>query len=121
MGIALTVAEDELGSSVQAFQRIEYSRHLAKRQKSRDVRKAGRLSGDRRFDVVQIGKLENRDSSAGGAVIVFKADVCPGNILYVCEVIFPNNLIGQARLDCARLRGGDIPRMQSVWQAQDEL
>ena len=121
VGIALTVAEDEIGLSVQAFQCTEYSRHLAKRQKSRDVRKAGRPSDDRRFDLVQIGKLENRDSSARGPVIVFKADVCPGDIPYVFKVIFPNNVIGQACLYRARLRGADIPRMQSVWQAQDQI
>ena len=115
VGIALTVAEDEVGLSVQAFQRIEHGRHLAKRQKSRDVRKAGRLSDHRCFDLVQIGKLENRDRSAGGPIIVFKADVCPGDIPYVFKIIVPNNFIGQACLYRARLRGGDIPRMQSVW------
>lgn len=121
VGIALTVAEDKIGLSVQCLQRIEHSRHLTKRQQSRHVRKAGRLSDHRRFDFIEVRKLQNCNSSAGYLVVVFKADVCAGDILYISEDIFPNNSIGQACLYGPRLRGGDIPRMQSVWQAQDQI
>jgi len=113
MGIALTVAENEIGPKAQTFQRIQYGGHFAKRQQARDVRKTRGTPDYRRFDFIEVGKLENRYSSAGSPVMVFKTDVRAGDIPDILEVIIQNNSICQAYLYCARLRGRNIPLMQS--------
>lgn len=93
MGIALTVAENEIGPKAQTFQRIQYGGHLAKRKKARDVGKARGTPDYRCFDFIEIRKLENRYSSAGCLVMLFKTDVGTGDIPDILKGIIQNNSI----------------------------
>jgi hypothetical protein len=114
MGVALSIAQDQIGPGLELVPRLQHRRHLAEGEIARDVGKPRLLPGDGLFDGIKLREAQHHYRRPRHRPVVLEADIDARHAPHLADAIARNHFIPQRLLNRPRLGHGLGPFVMDV-------